>query len=78
MGERGGKGTSQKSLQVKVKRLILTFSFKRFYSCIHERHRERGRGIGRGRSRFPVGSLMWDSILVAQDHALSQRQMLNH
>ena len=25
--------------------------------------RERGRDTGRGRSRFHVGSLMWDSIL---------------
>ena len=39
--------------------------FLRFYLFIHERYKERGRGIGR-----EAGSL--------QDHALSQRQMLNH
>ena len=27
-----------------------------------EREREIGRDIGRGKSRFPAGSLMWDSI----------------
>ena len=32
---------------------------------------------GRGRSRLHAGSLMWDSILGLQDHALGQRQMLN-
>ena len=43
-----------------------------------ERERERGRDIGRGRTRLPIGSLMWDSISGPWDHALSQRQMLNH
>ena len=38
-----------------------------------ERERERGRDIGRERSRFPVGSPMWDSISGPQDHDLSQR-----
>ena len=42
------------------------------------RDTERGRDIGRGRSRIPVGSLMWDLIPGLWDHALSQRQMLNH
>ena len=28
---------------------------------------ERGRDTGRGRSRIPVGTLMWDSILGLQD-----------
>ena len=41
------------------------------------RYTERGRDIGRGRSRLPVGSLMWGLILGPQDHALSQRPMLN-
>ena len=41
------------------------------------RDTEKGRGTGRGRSRLPVGIPMWDSILGPQDHALSQRQMLN-
>ena len=45
---------------------------------IHERHRERGSYIGRGRSRLPVGSPMQDSIPGPWDHALNQRQMLNH
>ena len=35
-----------------------------------ERERERGRDTGRGRSRLHAGSLMWDSILGLQDHAL--------
>ena len=44
-----------------------------------ERERERGRDIGRGRSReFDAGSLMQDLILGLWDHAMSQRQMLNH
>ena len=40
--------------------------------------RERGRDIGRERSRLPTRSPMWDSILGFQDHALSQRPLLNH
>ena len=42
------------------------------------RDRERCRDTGRGRSRLHVGSPMWDSIPGLRDHALSQRQMLNH
>ena len=42
------------------------------------RDRERDKDIGRGRSRLPAGTLMWDSISGPQDHALSQRQRLNH
>ena len=47
------------------------------YWLIHERHTERGRDTGRER-RLPVGSQMGDSIPGPQDHALNQRQMLNH
>ena len=36
-----------------------------------ETQRERGRDPSRGRSRLPLGSPMWDSILGQQDHALS-------
>ena len=36
------------------------------------------RDTGRGKSRLHSGSLMWDSILDPQDHALGQRQALNH
>ena len=43
-----------------------------------ERERERGRDTGRGRSRLHAESLMWDLIPGLQDHALSQRQTLNH
>ena len=53
-----------------------SFFFKVLF--IHERHTERGRDISRGRSRFPVGSPMWDSIPGSWDHDLSQRQMFNH
>ena len=35
-----------------------------------EREREKGRDRGRGRSRLHAGSLMRDSILGLQDHAL--------
>ena len=53
--------------------------FLRFYLFIHERHTEReGRDRGRGRSKFHVGSPMWDSIPGLRDHALNQWQMLNH
>ena len=41
---------------------------------IHERERERGRG----RSRLHAGSPTRDSIPGLQDHALGQRQALNH
>ena len=59
--------------------IMLNAFFKNiFYLLIHERHREKGRDIGRGKSRFPMGSLMQDSIPGPQDHDLSQRQMLNH
>ena len=37
-----------------------------------------GGDTGRGRSRLHEGSPMWDSISGLQDHALGQRQMLNH
>ena len=39
---------------------------------------KRGRDIGRGRSRFPVWSPMWDSILGPRDHDLSRRHTLSH
>ena len=40
--------------------------------------RLRGRDTGRRRSRFPAGSLMWNSIPGPWDHNLSQSQTLNH
>ena len=52
------------------------FIFKDFI-CLFMRDTERGRDVGRGRSRLHAGSLMQDSIQGLQDHALSQRQMLN-
>ena len=52
------------------------FKKKTIYSFM--RDIERGRDIGRGRSRFLRGSLMQDSVPGCWDHALSQRQMLNH
>ena len=57
---------------------IITIFFKRFYLFIHDRERERGRDTGRGRSRLHATSLMQDSIPEPQDHALGQRQTLNH
>ena len=39
---------------------------------------ERDRDTGRGRSRLHARSRMWDSIAGLWDHALSQRQVLNH
>ena len=58
---------------------VLFFFFLRFYLFIHKRHREGGRNKGRGkRSRLRAGSPMWDLIPGLRDHALSQRQMLNH
>ena len=41
------------------------------------RDTERGRDTGGGRSRLHAGSLMWDSILWLQDHALGRRPTLN-
>ena len=54
------------------------FFFLRFLIYLFMRDTDRGRDVGRGRSRLPMGSLMWDSILGPQDHDLSQRQTLNH
>ena len=48
-----------------------------FYLFMRDIERERGREMGRGRSRLHSGSPMWNLILKLQDHALSQRQMLN-
>ena len=36
------------------------------------------RGGAEGEAGSNAGSLMWDSIPGPQDHALSQRQVLNH
>ena len=45
---------------------------------MRDRERERKvRDAGKGRSRLHAGSLMQDSILKPQDHALDQRQALN-
>ena len=44
---------------------------------MREIDRERDGDTGGGRSRLHAGSLMWDSILGFQDHALGQRQVLN-
>ena len=62
------------------KSIYFIFIFKKdfIYLFVHERHTERERDVGRGRSRLPVRSLMWDLIPGHRDHALSQRQMLNH
>ena len=54
------------------------FFFLGFYLYIHERHREGGRDTGRGKSRLPAVRLMQDSISGPWDHALTQKQMLNH
>ena len=54
------------------------FLFLRFYLFINEIHIERCRDKGRGRSRLPTGNPMQDSIPGPWDHALGQRQMLNH
>ena len=54
---------------------ISLFFFFNIY--LFMRDRERGRDSGRGRSRLHAGSLMWDSILGLQDHALGRRQRLN-
>ena len=54
---------------------ISVMFFKDFiYLFIHERHRDQGRE----RSRVHAGTLKWDSIPGLQDHALGQRQALNH
>ena len=45
---------------------------------IYDRHRKRGRDTGRGRGRLHAGSPTRDSVLGLQDHALGQRQVLNH
>ena len=53
------------------------FNFlKKFYLFMRDREREAD--ISRERSRLQAGSPMWDSIPGFQDHALGQRQALNH
>ena len=61
-----------------IELILSVYSFFKTILFIYSWERERGREIGRGRSRLPSGSLMWDSISGLQDHALSQRQVLNH
>ena len=56
---------------------IYLFCFKDFI-YLFMRDTERGRDTGRGRSRPPMRSLIWDLIPGPRDHALSQRQTLNH
>ena len=75
MGRISPNGTSRGAIQ---QLYLQDFFFLRFYLFIHERHRKRGRDTGRGRSRLHAGSPIWDSILGRQDHALGQRQALNH
>ena len=58
--------------------LFLSF-FKDFiYLFMRDTERERGRDTGSGTSRLHAVSLMWDLIPGPQDHALGQRQALNH
>ena len=60
--------------------LVIFFIFLSFFFLIYswESHTERGRDTDRGRSRLHARSPMWDSNPGIQDHALSQRQALNH
>ena len=63
--------------------ILFYFIFKDFiYSLMRdtqrEREKERGRDTDRGRNRPHAGSPIWDSIPGLQDHALGQRQALNH
>ena len=53
------------------------FLFKDFI-YLSVRDRKRGRDTGSGKSRLPPGTPTWDWIPGPQDHALSQRQTLNH
>ena len=45
---------------------------------MRDTERDRGRDTGRGRSRHHTESPTWDSIQGLQDHALGQKQALNH
>ena len=60
--------------------LVIFFFFKifNFFYYYYSWQRESSRDTGRGRSRLHAGCQMWDSNLGIQDHALSQRQALNH
>ena len=56
----------------------LFFIFIKDFIYIFMRDTETCRNVGRGRSRLPTGSLMQNLIPGSQDHAMSQRKMLNH
>ena len=75
---RGGSLMSKIFLTVGVSRIEfdLYFFFLRFYLSIYDR--ERGRDTGGGRCRLHARSPTWDLIPGLQDHALGQRQALNH
>ena len=57
------------------KSILAILFFKKYFIYLFMRDTERkgGRDIGRGRSRFHVGSPVWDSIPGLQDHTLSQK-----
>ena len=62
-----------------LKPLNIFFVLKGFiYLLMRPRKRGRDIGRGRGRSRLPAESPMGVWIPRLQDHALSQRHMLNH
>ena len=57
---------------------VFLFIYFKIYLFLIDIERERGRDTGGGRSRLHAGSPMWDSTPGLQDHALGQRQVLNH
>ena len=65
-------------LSVFSSRSFIVLFFKRIYLFIHEIHT--GRDIDGGRSRLPVGSPMWDSILDPGSHPepKAHAQLLSH
>ena len=56
----------------------LQIIFFKIYLFIYLWDTQRKGERGRGRSRLHAGSPTWDSIQRLQDHALGQRQALNH
>ena len=72
------KGASEPANEASVDFAAASLSFFLNILFIYSRDTHREEETGRGRSRLPAGRPMRNSIPGRRDHALSQRQTLNH